>query len=476
MVVYVCSFTEQGRRCEESLCSRIPEINWISWRSLSERRNPVDSGLEPCDCGEETAACKRETVACEWENVTSGLPAVGYEPASCGPDSSSGLPAGKKLSARDFAGQAFRKHLPLLFIGAAGIAVRMSADYVKDKFSDSPVLVADEKLNFVIPLLSGHMGGANELAHFIAARLGALPVITTASDVEEIFSVDVFARRNGFSIVNRDSVKGVTGKLLSGERAVVWIDPSISFPRDKLPGELFLTETGSPPENADIIILPENQALGQGARADGSPASGGNPGRQSLFCPASGGNPGRQSLFCPASGGNPGKESLFPGLRPSCLVLRHRPYCVGIGCKKGKTFDELFAFFDKTLPKDIRGKIRSISSIDLKKNEIGLMELAQYYHVPFLIYSAEKLAALSGFFSESAFVEKTTGVSNVCERAAVKAACSEGPEAGNTAAEAEAGDSCLLIRKIAGDGITVAVAKKTASIFTWDTAPGKAFL
>ena len=73
----------------------------------------------------------------------------------------------------------------LIFIGACGIAVRAIASSVKDKLTDSPVLVLDEKGRFVIPLLSGHVGGANALALRIAERIGAIPVITTATDINE---------------------------------------------------------------------------------------------------------------------------------------------------------------------------------------------------------------------------------------------------------------------------------------------------
>ena len=85
-----------------------------------------------------------------------------------------------------------------LFIGAAGIAVRYIAPYVKDKFTDSAVVVADEAGQYVIPLLSGHVGGAAELADQIANLLGAVCFHTIATDVIKMFAADVFVKKNGY--------------------------------------------------------------------------------------------------------------------------------------------------------------------------------------------------------------------------------------------------------------------------------------
>ena len=368
MIAYVCSFTEVGSALEKRLRAELPEIFWVSRKVAASSATSVSAAV------------------CAPPDLVSAA-----EPT---------------FSARDFAEKAFKKHLPLVFIGATGIAVRISADFIKDKFFDSPVIVIDERGEFVIPLVSGHMGGANDLARMIAGRLGAVPVITTASDVENKFAVDVFARRNGFSIVNREAVKHVTGKLLRGEKACVWVHPSVACPLDCTPAELSLTQAATPPENADIIVLPDEF-----------------------------------SACCAARGEH-------------CVVLVPKLYCVGMGCKKGKSFEELFAFLESSVSDEIRRGIYAIASIDLKKDEIGLMELAQYLHVPFVTYTAAELAAVPGDFSESDFVREQTGVSNVCERAAVLCAGEDG---------------VLVCKKIAKDGMTVAVAKRKPRIITWET-------
>lgn len=97
-------------------------------------------------------------------------------------------------------GAAFSEMDALIFVGAAGIAVREIAPYVRDKRTDPAVLGLDERANFVIPLLSGHIGGANALARRLAAALGATAVVTTATDVNGKFSVDTWAAEHGCAI------------------------------------------------------------------------------------------------------------------------------------------------------------------------------------------------------------------------------------------------------------------------------------
>ena len=103
----------------------------------------------------------------------------------------------------------------LVFIGAAGIAVRAIAPFVRDKTTDSAVLVIDEKGRFVIPILSGHIGGANELARKIALAIGAVPVITTASDVNNLTAIDEFASKNNLAINDMKLAKDFAAKRLS---------------------------------------------------------------------------------------------------------------------------------------------------------------------------------------------------------------------------------------------------------------------
>ncbi|MCD7859726.1 MAG: cobalamin biosynthesis protein [Firmicutes bacterium] len=105
----------------------------------------------------------------------------------------------------------------LLFIGAVGIAVRAIAPMVQSKTRDPAVLVLDEQGKFVIPILSGHIGGANAAAEYFAELLGAVPVLTTATDLRGVFAVDCWAVSQGLSIANPEKIRAVSGRLLAGE-------------------------------------------------------------------------------------------------------------------------------------------------------------------------------------------------------------------------------------------------------------------
>lgn len=322
-----------------------------------------------------------------------------------------------------WAGEQFGNHCALIFVGACGIAVRAVAPWVKDKLSDSPVLVVDERGQYVIPLLSGHVGGANELAVSLAWRLGAVPVVTTATDVNGRFAVDVFARKNGFRIVNRDGIVKVSAKALRGETIVVLAEQS---------GER---------------VWPQEPDRGQDA--DGS---------QEGKCPAAAAQPPAGiRLLCLRPGEVPEQKAdvlISPQAdRPerqdwAVLRLKPREYILGVGCRKGKAKEEIGALIEAGL----RGlgitweDIAAVASIDRKKEEPGICALAEEHRIPFLTFSEEQLQAVKGAFHGSAFVAQTVGVDNVCERAAL-AACGDGGE--------------LVLEKQAENGATLAAAKRS---------------
>lgn len=266
----------------------------------------------------------------------------------------------------DWAGAGFAEADALIFCCAAGIAVRGIAKHVRSKKTDPAVIVVDETGRFVISLLSGHIGGANALASELAADLGATPVITTATDLNGLFAVDVFAEKNHLYIESMALAKEVSAALLAGEAVGFCSDLPV---RGELPPEL--TED------------PSKASIGVCVTADASKA------------------PWERTL------------RLIP-----------KRYAAGLGCRRGKDTDEMARFFAEKLAEngvDARA-LRCLASVDLKADEPCLLALAEQYRLPFVTYSAAELNALPGSFSGSDFVKGVTGVDCVSERAAALAA------------------------------------------------------
>lgn len=307
----------------------------------------------------------------------------------------------------------------LLFIGACGIAVRAIAPWVANKLYDSPVLVMDELGTYVIPILSGHVGGANEIAVKIGEMTGSIPVITTATDLNRCFAVDIFAKKNYLYIENKDGIARVSSKILRGEKISMAIEPlghAISEP-----------ETLETEENKTEKV--ETVKAGKQAEQD--------------------------NRFT-----NQIEIVDFPPKQPidviitsqkqdynASLILRPKEYVLGMGCKRDKEPEKIAGYIDQTLTAlgISKNQVYAICSIDKKRDEAGFLQWSSLERIPFITYSAEELEDVEGDFEASQFVKSQVGVDNVCERAALKG-CGEGGE--------------LVYRKHASDGMTIAVAKR----------------
>ena len=248
----------------------------------------------------------------------------------------------------------------VIFIGAVGIAVRSIAPYIKDKFCDPAVLVIDELGRYVIPLLSGHVGGANELANYIGEALSAAPIITTATDINGTFAVDIFAKKNNLLISSRKLAKDVSAALLDNNG--IDIDSDI--------------------KRIDVKELkkklnPKNKACDIKVRIT---------------------------------------DRIYDD---TVLTLIPKNLYIGVGCKKNTDADKMWDFVNDIFRLeglDIRA-VKSIGSIDIKRDEYAVKNLANRLNVPFLTFTKNELNSVSGDFFESEFVRKTVGVGNVCERA-----------------------------------------------------------
>ena len=284
------------------------------------------------------------------------------------PDTSAAVPekcrTGKLQSLddiHDWTKSKFQTGSTLIFIGATGIAVRAIAPFIKDKTTDAAVICIDEYGENIIPLLSGHIGGANRTAEKIAKALDGRAIITTATDLGGVFAVDDWAARNNYVIANPSAIKHISAVLL---------------------------------EKKEI-----------GLQCD-YPIIGGIP-------------PGISTDASTEYGIEIALKSTDPF--PVTLHIIPRVIVAGIGCQKGVPYERLEEKLFRTLAQfDIPVEaVGLIATIDLKSNEAGLMELCEKLNVGFVDYSAEELMQAPGEFEKSEIVLKVTGTDNVCQRAVV---------------------------------------------------------
>lgn len=294
----------------------------------------------------------------------------------------------------------------LIYIGATGIAVRAIAPFVVSKREDPAVIVVDELGKYCIPILSGHIGGANELAGKLSQKLSMQAVITTATDLNQKWAVDVFARKNELVIEDMKQAKEVSANLLAGANVYLEVEPE-GVMNGKIPKELILSKEGDFPkaDNIPDCITGTVNKIHIGVQ-------------------------------------DKDKEPEVLHLIPKAVVL-------GIGCKKGTSAETI----EKRVNQVLRDHAISmeavdlVASIDLKKEEFGLCMCCKKWGVPFQTFSRGELEQVDGSFSGSDFVKRITGVDNICERSAI---C--------------AGGEKILVHKTAGEGVTVAVAVKKWSV------------
>ena len=289
---------------------------------------------------------------------------------------------GRDCALEEWTAEGFRTGESLIFVGAVGIAVRAIAPFVRSKTSDPAVVAVDEGGNYAIPLLSGHLGGANDLARSIAGICGGRAVITTATDVRGCFPVDQWARRQGLRVENPEKIKLVSGKVLAGETVLVKSAWPIA---------------GSPPEGVGLT---------DGENCDV-------------------------------------EVSAFPG-NTAALRLVPPIAVLGVGCRRGTALQTLEGAFEALLAREKLSPlaVKKVCSIHLKGDEPGLLAFCRAHGLELETYSAQRLGEVPGEFPTSDFVQRVTGVGNVCQRSAVLGS----------------GGGALLGEKYQREGVTMALA------------------
>jgi precorrin-4 C11-methyltransferase len=304
-----------------------------------------------------------------------------YRPARYGP----ATPSWESLFTGTLAEQVpslFARYRQLVFFLAAGAVTRLIAPCLGDKATDPGVLAVDEGGNFVIPLLSGHKGGANAFARRVAGCLGAVPVVTTASDVLGGLSLDLLEDAYGWVAEPAGQLKDAALTLVNEEPTAI------------------IQEIGSRGAWLDEVSLPEHVVFASAASS--LPARGYAQVLWITDCVP----PVPKSVAAP-----------ILWFRPKSLVL-------GVGCERGISLDALEDGLTRFLEEHgyARASIATLASVTLKANEAGLCALAERHGWQTVFYSPEELAAVSAMPNPSALVAACVGTPGVAEPAALRTA------------------------------------------------------
>lgn len=252
--------------------------------------------------------------------------------------------------------ECFKKYKAIVFLSSTGIAVRAISKYLKGKDVDPAVIVVDVCNNFTISLVSGHLGGANKLTYEISNVLGNIPVITTATDNMDLIAPDILAKNNNLIIEDLKKAKVIAGRLVNKETVYFKDDEKkIDCPKGYI-------ETEDVKDNTVWIT-------------------------------------------------NSLKE------KDNVLKLIRKNIILGIGCRKDTNSKKLSDFVSNVLLENNLDKrsIRLIASIDVKKNEKAILDLAKELNSKLKFYTKEEIMTVEEKYEGSSFVKATVGVSCVSE-------------------------------------------------------------
>ncbi|BET97850.1 cobalt-precorrin 5A hydrolase [Xenorhabdus taiwanensis] len=264
----------------------------------------------------------------------------------------------------------FTQYGALIMVGATGIAIRVIAPLLKDKMTDPAVVVLDEKGQFAISLLSGHMEGANKLAQQIADILDGQAVITTATDVNQVAALDLLSQEIDGTMENfRANVKTVNQMLVNGKRVGILWHPNLNDEKDRYDTRGFIP--------VDVLEdRPELDAL----------------------------------VYI-------SYERTNLALAIPTFKLIPRRIVAGVGCRRGVEAKRLTELLDRHLAEHGLESLalKAVGSVELKKNEPALIQLAQERQIPCQIFSVNQLAQCEQTFPVSEFVRKTVGIGCVSQ-------------------------------------------------------------
>ena len=274
---------------------------------------------------------------------------------------------------KEFIPQIFDKYDYLVFIMATGIVVRTIAPLIISKFSDPAILVMDEKGNNIISLLSGHMGGANEMTLYMSDLINSHPVITTATDVNKKSSLDMIAKKlNGHIDDFRDNVLKINSMLVNNEEVHLYIDGNYKINHQ---GFTLYDEKTDLDKVRNLVIVTNKKDI------------------------------------------NKILNKNIENLNEKIIKVTPKDIVIGVGCKKNTDSNHMKNSLIKFLAEyniDINA-VKEIGSIEIKKDEKAIIDLAKFLDVKFKTFSVEEISKVDYLYEKSDWVKKNVGVYSVSD-------------------------------------------------------------
>ena len=311
----------------------------------------------------------------------------------------------KKLA--EFVKEVYSKVDGIVSVMATGITIRAVAPLLENKLTDPAVLGVDATGKFVISLLSGHLGGANDLARIIAKGINAIPVITTATDSIGKLSVEEIAKNLQLTIQNPDSLVGVNSAIVNGERLVYILVGNVKIPSNALSGYDVKNAVNS------LEALEILNSFDAGIIITHDPLT------------------------------------ITKFVKPF-TILKTYQIVVGLGARKDASVDSIIEAVDSALERVHipLARVYKFATVDIKRSSQPMIDAVARLGAPLEFLSVDALRSVTNkdLSPDSAMVQDKIGVGGVCERAALLVA-------GNNAK--------LILKKTKQNGVTVAIAEGT---------------
>ena len=296
----------------------------------------------------------------------------------------------QKRGIKELTGELFNKYECIIFVSACGIAVRCISPFLKSKFEDPAVLVVDDNGNNVISLLSGHIGGANEITLKIADVLNANPVITTSTDTNKKGALDVIVSKIGGYVENlRESAKLVNSYLVDDKRVGIYFDSDYESEKDSL-------------NLSGFELIDEKTEIDAIAKLDVLVSV-----TDKLRCWV-------DEIIYNIKKDNEEKEDLI------YIKLVPRRIALGMGCRKNTETEKMIEEFSifSALNNIHPAAIVKIGSLIIKKDEKCMIDLSKALCAEFNLFDVDEICTCDYMFDKSEFVKKNTGVYSVAQPSA----------------------------------------------------------